>query len=107
MKGHYHAVIPRYQRCHGRILGKMARKAPPKKVRNALHLVEGAVQNRLLSTRIKRLRNQNAADHILWRSRKGLVRRQAANTSLRPDQDHQLLYAANADLICLRRHYYV
>lgn len=51
-----------------------------------LILVEGAVPNPPEVAKKRRLRSLNIVDRAPWRNLKGLVRRQAANTSLSPDQ---------------------
>lgn len=70
------------------ILDRIVRKALPKIVKNiqALILVEGAVLNLQEVAKKRRLRSLNIVDRDPWRNLKGLVRRQAANTSLSPDQ---------------------
>lgn len=69
-------------------LDRTVRKVLPKTVKSiqVLILVEGAVLNPLEVAKKRRLRSLNIVDRAPWRNLKGLVRRQAANTSLSPDQ---------------------
>ena len=70
------------------ILDRIVRKVLPKTVKNiqALILVEGAVLSLQEVAKKRRLRSLNIVGRDPWRNLKGLVRRQAANTSLSPDQ---------------------
>lgn len=89
VKEHSPAASHLPPRCPGRTPGMRAKKILQRIRRSNCPLVEEAVQNHLF-TRIKNLRKANEAGHGLWRNLKGLVRRQAANTSLRPDQGSTL-----------------
>lgn len=62
-----------------------------------LILVEGAVLNPPEVAKKRRLRSLNIVGRAPWRNLKGLVRRQAANTSLSPDQDQQPLPVVSAE----------
>lgn len=67
---------------------KKAKKFLPKIAKNgqALNLVRGVVLNHQEAVKKRRLRNRSIFGHAPWRNLKGLVRRQAANTSLSHDQ---------------------
>lgn len=75
------------------ILGRKAREVLPKiagsvQVRN---LAQEAVLSHQAAAKKRRLRNPSIVGHGLWKNLKGLVRRQAANTSLNHDQGSILL----------------
>lgn len=88
MKEHSLGVVRYLLKSSDMILDRIVRKVPPKTVENiqALILVEGAVLNLQEVAKKRRLRSLNIVDRDPWRNLKGLVRRQAANTSLSPDQ---------------------
>lgn len=85
--------MQRAQKLPGTILGRRAREARPKIAKSVQgqSLAQEAVLSRQVASKKRSLRNRNIHGHGRWRNLKGLVRRQAANTSLNHDQGSIIL----------------
>lgn len=75
------------------ILGRKARKVLPKRAKSiqVQKLAQEAVLSHGAAAKKRSRRNPSIVGHSPWRNLKGLVRRQAANTSLNHDQGSILL----------------